>query len=104
MREHAGEYTFGVVLVTILASWLLARAFYYDSPVLKYETVSATVRTAYQIPTRSSWHYGYIVELSDTKEHATLEGMLPLEVGTVLEVERRTRKNGVVTYHSISAP
>lgn len=100
-RRLVDEYAVGIVLALGLVGGFLVQALHYDSRVLEYERIDAVVTAITKVPTRGVLPSWYLITLSDTGELATVEDLDLHEVGSVIKVERRTRKNGVVTYHLV---
>ncbi|MDH6230699.1 hypothetical protein M2281_001271 [Mesorhizobium soli] len=100
-RRLVDEYAVGVALAVGIVSAMLVAGFRYDSTVVKYERLQAVVVSIYEVPLKGFSPSHYMVKLSDSGQLVTIEDRQLREVGSVIKVERRTRKNGVVTYHLV---
>lgn len=88
---------------------LLFTNFYFDSPVVKHERLGAVVRSIAMLPQKSYGEptaailYQYVVALdgSGTLVVAADQISRPHPAGSPVEIERRTRANGAVTYHIV---
>jgi hypothetical protein len=85
-----------------------ARMLYYDSPIVKSERFQGSIVSVAMIPQKSygeptaAISYQYIVSLGDNETAIVADQMSrPHPVGSAVEIERRTRANGTITYHVV---
>lgn len=101
LRLARKEYGVGVAVALVMAAIVAAPVLYFDSPVLTYERLQAVVISIPGVHQKGFSPSQYLVKLNDGGQLATIIDSRLHEVGATIEVERRTRKNGVATYHFV---
>lgn len=108
LRSHAREWTIGAALLAGSIGILLFLMLRFDSPVVKSERVEGTVVSFAMIPQKSYGEptgaitYRYIVSLGNDETVVAADQISrPHAAGSTVEIERRTRANGTVTFHIV---
>jgi hypothetical protein len=109
LREHAREYAVGMLILARIIGIFLFNYLYFASPVVKHDRLQGTISAIAMIPQKSygepgaSSRYQYIVSLGENATVVVADQISrPHPVGSVVEIERRTRANGVLTNHVVS--
>ncbi|PSJ55623.1 hypothetical protein [Pseudaminobacter soli (ex Li et al. 2025)] len=101
LRQSRKEYGVGAVLAAVMVSIVAVPVFYFDSPVSNYERLQAVVISIPSVHMKGFSPSLYMAKLIDDGQLVTIKDSRLHEIGTIIKVERRTRKNGVVTYHLV---
>jgi hypothetical protein len=108
LRWFAHEYAVALAMLVAAAAFGAYMLIPLHSPVIKREQVSAVITTIVSTPLRPNRaggsYYQYAVIPNGTTSPIVIRddlspSLLPREIGSVIELERRTRANGTVTYH-----
>ncbi|MEI5682257.1 MULTISPECIES: hypothetical protein [unclassified Mesorhizobium] len=107
LRWFAHEYAVALAMLVAAAAFGVYMLLPLHSPVVKREQVSAVITTIVSTPLRPSrggGSYQYAVIPNGTTSLIVVRDdlsptLIPREVGATIELERRTRANGTVTYH-----
>jgi hypothetical protein len=108
LRAYAREYIVGAALLASLFGMLLFNNLYFDSPVVQSERLQGSIVSVAMIPQKSygeptaATSYQYIVSLGGSDTVVVADQISrPHPVGSAVEVEKRTRANGTITYHLV---
>lgn len=108
MRAHAREWTIGAAVLAGIVGMLVFLMLRFDSPVVKSERVQGTIVSFAMIPQKSygeptaAISYRYIVSLGNNETVVASDQISrPHAAGSTVEIERRTRANGTVTFHIV---
>jgi len=107
LKWFAHEYAVGAAIFALFGGLLLVGFLRLDSPVVKRERIDAVITTIVSTPlrpNRGGGSYQYAVIPNGTTSPTVIRDefpptLFPREVGATIELERRTRANGTVTYH-----
>jgi hypothetical protein len=102
----AGRYVLVFAVILFISAVLLGPIWQTNSAIVDRQMVSATIKSVSRIPqhyrTAGPVHlkYTYMIVL-DTGAIALVKDSAarPHSIGSPIRVERRTRENGVATYH-----
>ncbi|RJG46804.1 hypothetical protein [Mesorhizobium sp. DCY119] len=106
-RWSASQIAAGLGVLAFIGIFVLL-PLRFNSPVVKREQTGAVITSIAAIPDRpnrfgNGVSYRYAIKLNGTDAIAfvTDDALRPHSIGAIVEVERRTRANGWVTYHML---